>query len=456
MGAPKKIVPVILCGGSGTRLWPASREKLPKQFLNLLSEQSLLQETVLRALRISGAQPENVVTVTLGNMSESVREQMRSIAPALAQHILSEPSARDTGAAVSFAANYIKTHFGGDAVLWILPSDHHIGDEKAMKESLDHALWAAEQNYLVTFGIQPTRPDTGYGYIRLGDSLSGKGAFKADKFVEKPDLATAKQYLETKQYLWNSGMFVFSADCVLAQFEKHAKALNETVCQAMKKSANEHEVDATLYASIEKRPFDKAIMEKADLVAVVPCNPNWSDIGSWESLWEIREKDAGGNVTDGEVFTLQSSNCLVQSKNKLIACAGVQDLVIIETADSLLVADKRNSDIMKLLVNGMKADGRKEVTDITAGSRGFEEIEISGKGSVALTSSSGTYSFVVTLEGKAFVSDGHGVEKIMEPGETFFLVPDTQYRLENRDGGSVKAVKVSTSFAQNLKREAAA
>jgi len=308
----------------------------------------------------------------------------------------------------------------------------------------------------VTFGIQPTRPDTGYGYIRLGTALSGQGAFKAEKFVEKPDLATAQQYLETKQYLWNSGMFVFSADCVLEQFEKHAKSLNETVCTAMKKSANAHEVDATLYASIEKRPFDKAIMEKADLVAVVPCNPNWSDIGSWESLWEIREKDAGGNVTDGEVFTLQSSNCLVQSKNKLIACAGVQDLVIIETADSLLVADKRNSDIMKLLVNGMKADGRKEVTDITSGSSGFEEIEISGKGSVVLASSSGTYSFVVTLEGNAFVSDGHGVEKILEPGETFFLVPDTQYRLENRDGGSVKAVKVSTSFAQNLKREAAA
>lgn len=456
MGSPKKIVPVILCGGSGTRLWPASREKLPKQFLNLLSDQSLLQETVLRALRISGAQPENVVTVTLGNMSESVREQMRSIAPALAQHILSEPSARDTGAAVSFAANYIKSHFGGDAVMWILPSDHHIGDENAMKESLDHALWAAGQNYLVTFGIQPTRPDTGYGYIRLGTALSGQGAFKAEKFVEKPDLATAQHYLETKQYLWNSGMFVFSADCVLEQFEKHAKSLNETVCTAMKKSADAHEVDATLYASIEKRPFDKAIMEKADLVAVVPCNPNWSDIGSWESLWEIREKDAGGNVTDGEVFTLQSSNCLVQSKNKLIACAGVQDLVIIETADSLLVADKRNSDIMKLLVNGMKAEGRKEVVDISCGGSGLREIDLSGKGAAAILSSGDAQSFLVVMDGKGVLIDPQGKEKALSSGEMFFLSPNASYRLEAREGGSVKAVKVMTSFAQRSHKEAAA
>ncbi|MBK6895633.1 MAG: mannose-1-phosphate guanylyltransferase [Alphaproteobacteria bacterium] len=456
MGAPKKIVPVILCGGSGTRLWPSSREKLPKQFLNLLSDKSLLQETVLRALRISGAKAENVVTVTLGNMSESVREQMHSIDPALALHILSEPSARDTGAAVSFAANYIKKHFGGDAFLWILPSDHHIGDEKAMKESLDHALWAAEQDYLVTFGIQPTRPDTGYGYIRLGASLSGQGAFKADKFVEKPDLATAQQYLETKQYLWNSGMFVFSADCVLAQFEKHAKALNETVCAAMKKSACENEVDPALYASIEKRPFDKAIMEKADLVSVVPCNPDWSDIGSWESLWEIREKDEHGNVRNGEVFTLQSSNCLVQSKDKLIACAGVQDLVIIETTDSFLVADKSNSDIMKHLVNGMKAGGRKEVADFMRGSSGLEEIEIKGKGSVSLSGSGDAYSFVVLLEGKAAISDTHGKEKVLEQGEVFFLTPELSYRLENREGGALKAVKVGTSFALGLKREAAA
>ena len=430
-------------GGSGTRLWPSSREKLPKQFLNLLSDKSLLQETVLRALRISGAKPENVVTVTLGNMSESVREQMHSIDPALALHILSEPSARDTGAAVSFAANYIKKHFGGDAVLWILPSDHHIGDEKAMKESLDHALWAAEQDYLVTFGIQPTRPDTGYGYIRLGASLSGQGAYKAEKFVEKPDLATAQQYLETKQYLWNSGMFVFSADCVLAQFEKHAKALNETVCAAMKKSASENEVDPALYASIEKRPFDKAIMEKADLVAVVPCNPDWSDIGSWESLWEIREKDEHGNVRNGEVFTLQSSNCLVQSKDKLIACAGVQDLVIIETADSFLVADKNNSDIMKLLVNGMKAEGRKEVVDISCGGPGAEEIVMSGKQSLALVSG-GSSSFIVVIDGHATLSDPSGKEKVLTVGESYFLAPNTSYRLENKDGGSVKPVNLTT------------
>lgn len=356
-----RVVPVILCGGSGTRLWPASREKLPKQFLNLLSDMSLLQETVERALRISGAKPEDVVTVTLADMSESVTAQLRDLDPALALHILSEPSARDTGAAVSYAANYIKDKMGVGAVMWILPSDHHIGDESAMKASLDNALWAAGQDNLVTFGIRPTRPETGYGYIRLGASLKDQAVFRADKFVEKPDLATAREYLETGKYLWNSGMFVFSVDCVLAQFEKHAKPLNDTVIKAMDGG---DKINPELYASIEKRPFDKAIMEKADLVAVVPADPEWSDIGSWESLWEISEKDEDGNVKSGQVFTLQSTGCLVQSTNKLIACAGVNDLVIIETADSILVVDKKNSDIMKALVNAMKAQGRREVTEI--------------------------------------------------------------------------------------------
>ncbi|MCB1592143.1 MAG: mannose-1-phosphate guanylyltransferase [Alphaproteobacteria bacterium] len=450
---PSGVVPVVLCGGSGTRLWPSSREKLPKQFLKLLGGSSLLQETITRALRISGANPENVVTVTLGKMSESVRKQLHDLDPALAVHVLSEPSARDTGAAVAYAANYVRENFGGEAVMWILPSDHHIADEQAMKSSLENALWAAGQGHLVTFGIQPTRPETGYGYILEGNALKDGAVYNAEKFVEKPDLETAKQYLASGKYLWNSGMFVFNVDSVLGQYEKHAKSLNDTVKQAMAKQDG-GVIDAELYASIEKKPFDKAIMEVADHVAVVPANPDWSDIGSWESLWEIRAKDENGNVKDGDVFCLQSTDCMVQANGKLVACAGVRDLVVIDTPDSLLVADKKNSDIMKHLVNALKADSRPEVTEIGSGP-GIEEISIDGKGAVGLGRAGQGQAFVLPLEGHVTIVDGNGKEKPLRIGEAFFMAPDAEYRLENREGGKAQAVKVTTSFANDIKSVAA-
>lgn len=355
----KTIVPVILCGGSGTRLWPASRENHPKQFLSLMDDFSLLQNTMRRALRISGADAGNIVTVTLGALSGQVAKQLSEIDPKAADHILSEPSARNTAAAVAYAAAYVESAFGRDSVMWILPADHHIGNEDVLAASFRHAMLAAEQGNLVTFGICPTRPDTGYGYINVGGTMLNDSIFRAESFVEKPDLKTAQAYLESGKYLWNSGMFLFETGTVLDHYRDHATDILDGVNEAMQSGV----VDADRYAAIASQPFDKAIMEKSSVVAVVPCDPEWSDIGSWESLWDIRKKDMHGNVVEGRAACFATTNSLIQAQDRLIACAGLKDIIVVETGDAILIADRSNGDAMRGLVKGLKISGAREVVD---------------------------------------------------------------------------------------------
>ena len=347
------IVPVILCGGSGTRLWPASREKLPKQFLRLAGENSLLQDTFLRTRRICNALPDRFMTVTLASLGAKVREQLAESDPAAAGHVLNEPCARNTAAAVALAALYAKTAFGEDAILWVLPADHFMGDEQALETAFHLALKAAQSGRLVTFGIQPTRPETGYGYIRKAATDICEGIYSVERFVEKPDLETAKSYLSEGTYLWNSGMFVFRVRDVLDAFGTHSPAILEGVERALR-AGTKGNPDPALYEAINSEPFDKAIMEKSDKVAVVPCDPQWSDIGSWESLWELRDKDENGNVTDGSVVCHRTENCLISASGRLIACAGVENLVIIDTGDAILIAAKSDGSAIKGIVDQLK------------------------------------------------------------------------------------------------------
>lgn len=353
------IVPVILCGGSGTRLWPASRESHPKQFLSLVGEDSLLQNTAQRALSLSGAPASSLVVVTLAAMKGMIETQLSKLSPAMTGHILCEPSARNTAAAVAAAGLYVRHHFGDEAVLWILPSDHHIGDEAKLKNALTLALPAAMDGNLVTFGITPTRPDTGYGYIRAGAAQPHSNVLSVDQFVEKPDLKTAKEYLSSGQYLWNSGMFLFTAGAVLGEFKSHAPDILSIVERSLK--TNEKSLDKDLYATIPAQPFDKAIMEKSPHVAVVPANPDWSDIGSWESLWDICQKDENNNVLDGNAVTLNTKNSLIHSKEKLIAIAGLENIVVVETDDAILIMNKQDNDSMRALIKKLKDSGAREV-----------------------------------------------------------------------------------------------
>lgn len=353
------VVPVILCGGSGTRLWPASRESHPKQFLSLVGETSLLQNTLSRAMRIAGVDMSSVVIVTLSSMQDTILKQVLELSPVLTPHILCEPCARNTAAAVAAASLYVQAHFGPNAVLWVLPSDHHIGDETALASACAFAKLAAQNEHLVTFGIQPTRADIGYGYIRAKEEDAGKPVMQIEQFVEKPDLATAKEYLQSGHYMWNSGMFMFRADTVLKEFETHNPAILQNVQHAFSKDVSD--LNGVKYASVPAQPFDTAVMEKSTRGVVIPANPQWSDIGSWESLWDICQKDENNNVLDGNAVTLNAKNSLIHAKEKLIAVAGLENIVVVETDDAILIMNKNDNDSMRELIKKLKNTGAREV-----------------------------------------------------------------------------------------------
>lgn len=352
------IVPVILCGGAGTRLWPASRTNYPKQFLSLIDDDTLLQNTMKRALRISSADASRLVTVTVSSLKDRVITDLSEINPLATRHILCEPSARNTAAATAFAADYVAKTFGENAIMWILPSDHHVADEDVLKRAFSDALSAVENGHIVTFGITPTRPDTGYGYI-LPDSLNKTGkTCGVSAFVEKPDLETARAYLESGEYLWNSGMFAFTAKTILNAYKMHANEILAGIREATR--LNSHFPNEDIYNGLEFDSFDKLIVEKSKNIAVVPCDPQWSDIGSWESLWDIRQKDENDNVMDGNTASHNSTGCLIQAKDRLVAVAGIDDIVVIETDDAILVAKRNDPESMKKLVESLKNAGIPE------------------------------------------------------------------------------------------------
>lgn len=449
------IVPVILCGGSGTRLWPASREDHPKQFLSLMDDFSLLQNTMKRALRTAGAQAEHVVTVTLGTLSQQVERHLSELDPTAARHILSEPSARNTAAAIALAAAYVKENFGGNTVMWVLPADNHIGDENDLAIAFRHALKAAQDGYLVTFGIRPTRPDTGYGYIQLGEKFSEGPVCKAKCFVEKPNRAVAQTYLDAGNYLWNSGMFLFETDVVLNQYHEHAANILEGVQGALAASSVPGIPDAGLYDIIPKAPFDVAIMEKSDLVAIVPCDPEWSDIGSWESLWEIRQKDMHGNVIKGRAACFETKNCLVQAQDRLIACAGLENIVIIESGDAILIADRSNADAMRVLVAGLKKSGYADAMKAPVKTQPWSmtktlsepscyrarEFVVETGDTINLQKHAYESMFLTVTSGQAHVKIGKEV-KIVKEQDTVFIPAGVDFSISNRLGDTVKVVEV--------------
>ncbi|HJV42346.1 mannose-1-phosphate guanylyltransferase/mannose-6-phosphate isomerase [Caulobacter sp.] len=365
------IYPVILCGGSGTRLWPASRSDQPKQFLKLVGDRSSFQETVLRVKDIPGV--AEVVVVTGEAMVGFVAEQTAEIGAWTT--ILVEPEARDSAPAVAAAAAYVERQ-DPDGVVLMLAADHHISEPEVFQQAALAAAEAAEQGLIVTFGVQPTVPATGFGYIRPGAPLLDGSVREVAAFVEKPDQATAERYL-LEGYLWNSGNFAFKAATLLAEFE----AFEPTVAAAAKACAARLELEAGIgrldreaFAQAKKISLDYAVMERTTKAAVVPAAFAWSDLGAWDAIWEASARDGDGNAWDGDVDLHDASGVLVRTTGPYVGVIGVSDIVVVAEPDAVLVCRRKDSQAVKSLVDSLKAKGRSIASRKSAQPNGTETL----------------------------------------------------------------------------------
>lgn len=345
------ILPVILSGGSGTRLWPLSREAYPKQFLPLIGEDTMLQATWKRVAGIAGAP----IVVANHDHRFMVAEQLRE-AGATIGAVLLEPVGRNTAPAIAAAALEATAH-GADPLLLVLPSDHVITDEEGFRAAVRIAAAAADTGKLVTFGVVPTSPETGYGYIKA--TGSGDGARSVERFVEKPDLETAQAYLADGGYYWNSGMFLFRASRYLAEIERFNPDIlahcREAVANA-KRDEDFVRLDADAFASSPSDSIDYAVMEKTGDACVVPLDAGWSDVGSWAALWEVAEHDEAGNAHHGEVIAIDCRNTYAHGE-RLIAMVGLDDVIVVDTDDALLVGHRSKIQQVKDIVAQIKARG---------------------------------------------------------------------------------------------------
>ena len=351
-----QLIPTILCGGAGSRLWPVSRETHPKPFIRLADGQSLLQKAFLRGASLPGA--KEVLTITNGELLFKTRDEYGEVnAKGTPTSFILEPCARGTAAAVAAAACHVAQSHGADAILVILPADHLIADQAAFASAVSQAAALAADGRLVTFGIQPAFPETGYGYIeaRGTDVL---------RFVEKPSLEKAKEYVASGKYLWNAGIFCFAARTVIEEMDRHCPEILEAArtCVRQAESARKDafaalELDAACFSKVPENSVDYALMERSQRVAVVPCSIGWSDIGSWNAIGELAAADERGNRVEGQAVLHDASGCYVRSEDRLVGAVGVEDLVIVDTRDALLVASRSKAQEVKQIYAALKAKG---------------------------------------------------------------------------------------------------
>lgn len=351
-----KLIPAILCGGAGSRLWPVSRELHPKPFIRLADGQSLLQKAFLRGATLPGV--TEVLTVTNRELFFKTQDEFREVNTAqLATSFILEPFGRNTAAAIAAAALHAVQAHGDDALLLVLAADHLIADQEAFTNAVAQAAALAQQGKLVTFGIQPDAPETGYGYIEAEGN-------QVLRFVEKPSLEKAREYVDSGRFLWNSGMFCFQAGTMLQAMQQHCPDILAAtqLCIAQSRRAEgkdliELELDSASFAKVPDDSIDYAVMEQSDQIAVVPCTIGWSDIGSWTALGDLSAADSDGNRINGEALLHDVSNCYIQSDNRVIGAVGVDNLIIVDTPDALLVADKARAQDVKHLYKTLKTNG---------------------------------------------------------------------------------------------------
>jgi mannose-1-phosphate guanylyltransferase len=362
------ILPVVMAGGSGTRLWPLSRALYPKQFLRLADDNTMIQATIQRLQGLESQSIDSLDPIIICNNDHRfiVAEQMRS-SNQRTHSIILEPAGRNTAPAIALAALEARKH-GEDPILLVLAADHLIQDLEAFHSSIADAVSYAQEDRLVTFGIQANAPETGYGYIHRGPSLmledgTSKAGFSVNRFVEKPDLETATNYINSGEYYWNSGMFMFKASRYLEELKAYRPDILEQCELAMKGVTHDLDflrLDDEAFMNCADESIDYAVMEKTENAVVVPMDAQWSDVGSWSSLWDVSEKDEQGNAIHGDVISTQTQNSYIYSDGRLVSTLGIDNLVVVETKDTVLVANKNAIQDVKSIVQTLKAQGRNE------------------------------------------------------------------------------------------------
>ena len=347
------LIPVILSGGAGTRLWPVSRRAHPKPFMELVDGETLAEKTLKRAKAVAGNAP--VITVTSRDYYFYTRDLYSGLGDDSAnEHFLLEPMGRNTAPAIALAAMCVRDNIHEDASLLVMPADHLIADLRNFEASVKEAFQLSSEGFLVTFGIHPTHAETGYGYIRQGEALTMSGGYAVAEFVEKPNEATAVKYLESGEYHWNSGMFCFQAGTFLDSLKRYAPDVYQAasrVWEATDKSVSPIEFPAGLFSECPSISVDYAVMERAENTAVVVSDFGWSDIGSWKAISELYASDEAGNRVKGKAVLVGSTECFVQGGERLIAAVGVNNLIIVDTGDAVLVTDRNQAQDVKEVVS---------------------------------------------------------------------------------------------------------
>ena len=449
-----KIVPVILSGGSGTRLWPVSRLAFPKQLQRLVGDNTMLQATALRCLPL-GAEAPMVVCNSDHRFIIASQLQEVGIQP---HSVILEPVGRNTSPAVAVAALLLAEETP-DAVMLVLPADHHIRDTAAFAAASRDAVAQAAQGHLATFGIHPTAPATGYGYIRRGAAVD-TNVFGVDAFVEKPDEATARDYLAQGNYSWNSGMFAFRADRYLQELESQAPAMVEACRTSIERARRDLDFLRLDEASFEACPpdsIDYAVMEKTKDAVVVPVEMGWSDIGSWDAIWQVGDHDADGNNTVGDVIIDDVSGSLIRSDGPLVSAIGVKDLIIVANSDAVMVIPRERAQDVKIVVDMLQSADRAERTThlrvqrpwgsyetLDAGDRfQVKNLVVNPGASLSLQMHHHRAEHWVVVQGTAKVTRGEEILTLSENESTFIPV-GTKHRLENLGSEPLSLIEIQS------------
>lgn len=447
-----KVIPVIVCGGSGTRLWPVSREAFPKPFMRLADRESLLQKAYMRAREIPGV--DEILIVTNRDTYFLVKDDCAEVrADGVRLGFVLEPVARNTAAAIAAAATVVRARHGGDVVLLVTPADQLVDDVKAFAQAAELAAHSASHQGIVVFGIEPTCPATGYGYIETEDrATSPKAVIAVKKFVEKPTHDVAEQFVASGRHLWNAGMFCFRPDTIIDELKAWVPSIYECVANAVEhaslSSSGEDyvvELDSTWFKRAEGVSIDYAVMERSTSVSVVPCSIGWSDIGSWKAVSDLTSPDADGNRVEGAATLYDVKDSYIRASGRVIGALGVRDLIIVDTPDALLVATRERAEDVKKIVAQLKENGNQSCctlhrtvhrpwgtyTVLEEGDRfKMKRIVVKPGASLSLQMHHHRSEHWIVVQGCADVTTGDRVVQL-QPNESTYIPAGHKHRLSN-------------------------